>query len=269
MAMQHSQGVDDFTTVQSIFIRKRNCLLTRADFSPIFVDYYLNLMQNGMRYEEAEDTMFKRILAFFTLHLVSRPWREYHAWTINLNSPMVANYFVSGSSMTKDVVGRIFTRDVKIPERNMLFAQNLVSDREPQTSVIILPGNNVENWIEDYYRQSEQRSARAFELEGDSYALLTAQPDADENWLHNLAAEQLSTVEKDEETKLLETRTFSFRCGCTVDKILPTLRAMQSELADIISEQGYIEASCPRCGARYRITPEMLEKRMPPNSPQN
>lgn len=258
MTEQNGQPVEEFATVQAIFVRHRNCLLLRADFSPIFVDYYLNLMQHNNRNAEAEDTMFKRILAFFTLHLVSRPWQEYHAWTFNIKSPMLANYFVSGSSLTEDVVGRVFTEGVREPEKNMLFAQNLRTGKEPQTSVINIAGEDVIGWVEEFYRQSEQRQARAFELEGDTYALLTAQPGADHDWLSELTAQDILEIAEKEETKLLETRKFRFRCGCTVEKILPTLRAMKQDFADLLSEQGFLEASCPRCGAKYKVTADML-----------
>lgn len=258
MTEQNGHPVEEFSTVQAIFVRHRNCLLLRANFSPIFVDYYLNLMQHGNRNAEAEDTMLKQLLAFFTLHLVSRPWQEYHAWTLNLKSPMVANYFVSGSSLSEDVVGRVFTEGVKVPEKNMLFAQNIRTGKEPQTSVITLPGDDVIGWVEDFYRQSEQRQARAFAPEGDTFALLAAQPGADHDWLSELSAEDVKNIEQQEETKLLETRKFTFRCGCTVEKILPTLRAMKKEFADILSEQGYLEASCPRCGAKYKVSADLL-----------
>ena len=118
MTEQSGQPVEEFTTVQAIYVRKRNCLLLRADFSPLFVDYYLHLMQHKQRNAEAEDTMFKQLLAFFTLHLVSRPWQEYHAWTLNIREPMLANYFVSGSSLTEDVIGRVFTKDVRTNRMN-------------------------------------------------------------------------------------------------------------------------------------------------------
>lgn len=255
--------VEDFTTVHSLFVRKRNCLLLRADFSPLFVDYYLHLMQHGLRNRETEDTMLKQLMAFFTLHLVSRPWKEYHAWTLNIKTPTLANYFVSGSSLSEDVVARAFTEGVREPEANMLFAQDMRPDRETRTSVITLPGTSVANWVEDYYRQSEQRQARAFALEGDSFALLTAQPDADHDWLSELTADGAAHLDESEELHPLETRRFTFRCGCTVEKILPVLRAMHRDFADQLSEQGYLEASCPRCGAVYHITPDMLSGSSP------
>lgn len=258
MTDNNGQPVEEFATVQAVFVRQRNCLMLRAEMTPLFVDYYLNLMQHNNRNAEAEDSMFKQLLAFFTLHLVSRPWQEYHAWTFNIKAPMLANYFVSGSSLTEDVIGRVFTKDVREPEKNMLFAQNIRTGKEPHTSVITLPGEDVIAWVEDFYRQSEQRVARAFELENENFVLITAQPGADIDWLSELTAEQVKEIDTTEELKQLETRKFTFRCGCTVDKILPTIRAMKQDFADILEEQGYIEASCPRCGAKYNITAEQL-----------
>lgn len=255
---QQPEKIAEFTTVESVFVRGRNALLLRADFSPLFVDYYLHLMQQGMRNEPCEDGIFKELLALFTLHLVSRPWQEYHAWTVNTKSPSLANYFVSGSSVDEEVVGRAFTENVREPEKNMLFAQNLARGKEPQTSVITLPEGKVTEWVESYYRQSEQRLARAFDLGNDRYALLAAQPGADHDWLDSLTAEDVAAIDTTEQTKLLETRKFYFRCGCTAEKILPVLRAMHRDFADQLSEQGFIEASCPRCGATYRFTAEMV-----------
>ena len=34
---------------------------------------------------------------------------------------------------------------------------------------------------------------------------------------------------------------------------------MKHDFADQLSEQGYIEASCPRCGATYRLTADMVK----------
>lgn len=257
---QQQVSVDEFTTIQAVFVRQRNCLLLRGDMSPLFVDYYLHLMQHGLRNAECEDAVVKQLLAYFTLHLVSRPWQEYHAWTFNTCTPSLANYFVSGSSTDEEVVCRAFTEGVREPEANMLFAQNLRRNKEPQTSVITLGNGSVESWIEAYYRQSEQRMARAFDLGGDRYALLAAQPGADHDWLEALTVEDVQRIDETEQCKLLETRKFYFRCGCTVEKILPVIRAMQHDFADQLSEQGYVEASCPRCAASYRITADMLNK---------
>lgn len=255
---------NDFIDVESVFIRHRNCLLLRAEFSPVFTDYYLHLMQHGLRHEETLDSDLKKVMAYFMLHLVSRPWAEYHAWTLNLKRPVVANIFVSGSSLTKSVVARAFTEDVRVPDENMLYAQMIRDGKQPQTSVIILHGDTPEHWVEDYYAQSEQRPARCFDLGDDRFALLAAQPDADLDWLRAATDETIRLIEEQEETRILETRRFRFYCGCSVDKILPALRAMKGNLADLLSERGNIEVTCPRCAAAYRITTDMLN---PPDSP--
>lgn len=252
------QFVPEYTTVHSIYVRQRNCLLLQADFSPIFVDFYLHLMQHALQCKEPEVGAFKQLLALFTLHLVSRPWQEHHAWTLNVKTPSLANYFVAGSSLTEDVVGRIYTDDVREPESNILYAQNIAKNKEAQTSVIPLNGDTPIDWVEAYYRQSEQRPARAFELEGDRFVLITAQPGADFDWLAELTTEQVAHLSESEELHQLETRRFTFRCGCSVERILPAVRAMQKDFADILAEQGHLEVSCPRCGVSYHLTPEML-----------
>lgn len=253
-----SRFVPEYATVRSIFVRQRNCLLLQADFSPIFVDFYLHLMQHALPCRETEASVFKQLLALFTLHLVARPWQEHHAWTLNVKTPTLANYFVAGSSLTEDVVGRIYTEEVREPESNILYAQNIAKNKEAQTSVIPLSGDSPIEWVEAFYRQSEQRPARAFELEGDDYALITAEPGADFDWLAELTADQVAHLSETEELHQLETRRFTFRCGCSIDRILPAVRAMQKDFADILAEQGHLEVSCPRCGVSYHLTPEML-----------
>ena len=47
--------VEEFITVESIFVRGRNCLALRSKFSPLFTDYFLPLMQYGLRNEEVYD----------------------------------------------------------------------------------------------------------------------------------------------------------------------------------------------------------------------
>jgi len=258
---QSPKPVDGFTTVESIFVRHRNCLMLTADFSSIFTDHYLLLMQNKLRYPALEDGLFKDLLAFFTLHLVSRPWKEYHAWTLNLCQPAAATLFVSGSSLTEDVIGRVYSEGVKVPNQNIFFTQNIVEGRDSQNSIIHPHGESMSAWIEDYYLQSEQRQARAFHLGGDQYALFSAEPGADHDWLDALDAEYVSQMvkrESPEETKILETRRFYFRCGCTLEKIIPTIRALMTDLSDIINKDGHLEVSCPRCGVVYIVKPQML-----------
>lgn len=250
---------DEYVTIRSIFVRHRNCLVLQGHFSPLFTDYYLNLMQHGHRNEEPFDTMFKELLAYFTLYLVSRPWAEQHSWTVNLRTPGPANLFVTGSSLTESVVGRVFTQDIRVPDHNTLYAQLLREGKEPLSSVVKVESGKPVGWVEDFYQQSEQRPARCFELPDECFTLVSAQPSADLDWLFDLTAEKMQTLESDEETKVLETRKFRFYCGCTLDKILPTLKAMKDRFDELFDGHPTIEISCPRCGAVYEVSRETLE----------
>src|SRR5688572_23230542 len=107
---------EEFTKVESIFVRHRNALLVRGQFTPIYTDYYLHLMQHGIRHAADLDQMLKDALAMLTLHLTARPWAETIAWTANLRAPRI-NLFVTGGSVAEAITGRIFTEDVREPDR--------------------------------------------------------------------------------------------------------------------------------------------------------
>ena len=99
---------EEFTTIESIFVRHRNALLVRGQFTSIYTDYYLHLMQHSIRPPAELDQMLKDMTALLTLHLVSRPWAETIAWTANLRAPRI-NLFVTGSSLEESITGRVFT----------------------------------------------------------------------------------------------------------------------------------------------------------------
>lgn len=251
--------VEEFITVESIFVRERNCLVLRSRFSPLFTDYYLHLMQYGLRNEEPFDSLLKELMAYFTLYMASRPWAEQHAWTVNLKTPAPANLFVTGSSLTESVVGRLFTQGIKKPEENTLYSTLLRKDAEPRYSVVPIPGESPAQWVEKFYKQSEQRNARCIELPDECYTMVTAQPDADEEWLSSLTVEKMARLEEEENTRILETRRFHFYCGCTLERILPTLKTLQEKKEDLFQGEEYLEVTCPRCAAIYHVTKKNLE----------
>lgn len=255
-----SDIVSEYTVVRSFYVRHRNCLLLQAEFSPLFVGFYLHQMQHDLHPSPEHAELFKHLLAFFTLFLVSRPWNEHHAWTVNVKAPQSVNLFVAGSSLSEDVVGRIFTENVRETDTTLLYAQDSCQNRDTHTSVIPLSGEYVSTWVEEFFRRSEQRQARAFCGEGDVFYLVVAEPNADFDWLSELLNSDVVHVTQTEESKLLETRRFTFRCGCSVAKITPVLHALKRDFADVLSEQGYLDVSCPRCGVKYTITTDMLNR---------
>ncbi len=243
--------------VESIFVRHRNILMVRAQFTAIYTDYYLHLMEQKLHYKEELDQKLKDLMAVLTLHLVARPWAETIAWTVNLRSPKV-NLFATGSSIFENITGHLFTENVKEPAFNILYSQTLVKNMEGRRSHVALETEDALEWIETYYLQSEQRPARAFRMADEQFVLLAAQPDADLEWLKNLSIENVANILEREETSLLETRKFHFHCGCSVDKILPALQAWKDRKDELFQGDPVIEASCPRCGAKYFVTPDMI-----------
>lgn len=249
---------EEFTKIESIFVRHRNALLLRGQFTPIYTDYYLHYMQHGIRPAPELDQMLKDTLALLTLHLVARPWSESIAWTANLRAPRI-NLFVTGSSFDEAVTGRIFTEDVREPDRNYFYAQTTtVENSKPSLSTLEIKGKDPIAWLSQYYDQSEQRPARAFRLEDENFAIIAAQPDCDLEWLASLDEAAVAKITDTEETTLLETRRFRFHCGCTLDKILPILGGWKDRLDDLFGDAASISIQCPRCAAKYEVTREMI-----------
>ncbi len=250
--------VAEFTVVESIFVRHRNALLLRSQFTSMYTDYYLHLMQHEIRPPGELDQMLKDALAMLTLHLVARPWAESIAWTANLRAPRI-NLFVAGGSFDEAITGRIFTEDVREPDRNFFYAQTTTAEsREPRLSTMEIEGKDPVDWVSQYYNQSEQRPGRAFRLEDENFALVAAQPDCDLEWLESLDAESVAKITETEETTILETRRFRFHCGCTLEKILPILGGWRDRLDDLFEGAEFINLQCPRCAARYRVTRDMI-----------
>ncbi len=249
---------DDFTKIESIFVRHRNCLLLRGQFTGIYTDHYIHLMENGIRYPTELDQMLKDGLAMLTLHLTARPWTETIAWTANLRAPRI-NLFVTGSSSQAYITGRVFTEDIREPDRNFFYSQTTVPNSpEPRLSTMEVEGRDPIAWVSQFYAQSEQRPARAFRLPDENFALIAAQPDADLGWLESLEAAQVSAICETEETNLLETRLFRFHCGCTVEKILPILGGWRDKPDELFHGDDSISVQCPRCAASYVITRDMI-----------
>lgn len=250
--------VEEFTRVESIFVRHRNVLAVRAQFTPIYTDHYLHLMQQNLRYADELDGMLKELYAMLTLHAVARPWAETIAWTVNLRAPRV-NFFATASSTQEMITGRLFTEDVREPDRNLFYSQTTTRPgEEPRTSTLQVDGKDPLFWLSQYYMQSEQRPARAFRLPDETYVLMAAQPDFDEEWLEGLTTDAVAAMEETEETKVLETRRFRFHCGCTLEKILPVLGSWKERPDALFGDSDQITVQCPRCAASYQVSRDML-----------
>jgi molecular chaperone Hsp33 len=248
------------TVVTTDFVRHRNALLARADFGPLFTDYYLHLAEHGLRHTAVQDRLFKDALAAFALHCASRPAHEHLAWTLNFQQPRL-NLFLAGDNEDFTVAGRLFTGNVREAERNVFFSDLLPRrGAETRRSVVDFDGSDALKAVEAYYAGSEQRPARCFYLGGDEYALLSAHPDCDEAWFASEDPISIRTVAERETLAPIERRAYRWACGCNQRKILGALApAFRARPEEMFGGAESIRVQCPRCAATHVVTREAME----------
>jgi molecular chaperone Hsp33 len=246
--------------VTADFVRHRNVLLLQADMSPLFVDYYLHLADQGIRHTPEQDAQLKEALTAFTLHAASRPRNEYLSWTIGLQGPPL-NLFMAGDNEDCTVIGRIFTENVREAPTNLLFSE-LMAGRgsEKRRSVVDFEGPDIFRAAETFYAKSEQRPARFFDLGEERHALLLSHPDSDEAWLRNVTLDELKDLNRTQTLARIERRLYRWHCGCEQRKILAALApAARQGLGDLFGDGEVIQVQCPRCAANHTITREAME----------
>jgi molecular chaperone Hsp33 len=267
--MSHETApVESSLEVTTWFVRQRNALLARAEFGPLYVDYYLHQADHGLRYASAHDQRLKDTLAALVLHAAGRPWNETIAWTLHLQEPLL-NLFACADNSFGHIVGQAFTEDIRETRENLFFSDVVAGHKPRRRSVISFDGSDIFQALEDFYIQSEQRPARMFRLADEDFALLSAQPDCDETWLRSIDLAGIAAVEETEELGFLEKRTYRWECGCSQDRMCEVLApAMRADAAELFGDEPSLRITCPRCGVRHAITRETLEayiSRHPPS----
>jgi molecular chaperone Hsp33 len=245
--------------IQTRFVRSRNALLAGADFGDLFVDYYLHLQKHEIRPAPEADALFKKALAAFVLHCASRPRNELTAWTINFQHPLL-NIFLTADNETGAVAGRVFEDNVKELPENIFYSDTVKVGQPKRRSAVSFEGPDPIAAAEKFYLQSEQRTARYFQLAEEDYALLTEHPDCDLAWLNVLTVEQVRDLSKTETVVPVERRVYRWHCGCNQERMLEVLApTMKQNPEELFGDEEKIEIRCPRCGARYAITREAME----------
>src|SRR4051794_30627069 len=193
-----AQGLE----VRTYFVRERNALLARAEFSELYVDYYLHQGQHSYQHAPRHDEMLKEGLAALVLHCASRPRQEIVAWTIHFEEPLL-NPFVTGNNRIGTVAGQLFTDNVKHKGHHLFLSDVVREDDMPRRSAVEFEGTNLFRAVEHLYTQSEQRPARYFQLGPEEFVMLSAQPGSDLDWLEQLDNEAVRTLDEREILSLL------------------------------------------------------------------
>lgn len=250
------------TLVTNYFVRGRNVLLSRADFSNLYAEYYEHLKQHDLDFGPDVDEYFKSFLAAFVLHSGSRPRNEVLAWTIHFSEPLLNLFFGSDTELST-CTGRAFVEAVKQDEQNLFYQEQVVQGKPPHQSIVSFDEQDTKSVVETYYLQSEQRPARLFHLGQNEYVFVTAHPDFDEAWFKCLTLDEINVIDERETLSKIETRNFRWFCGCHHDKILDVLApVMKSDPDCLFGDDELIQVNCPRCGARYRVSRESMEDKV-------
>ena len=245
--------------VTSWFVRRRNALFAKAEFSQLYVDYYLHLSDQAIKVEPEHDALFKRALAAFVLHAASRPHNELTAWTIHFQQPLV-NLFLAGDNADGTVTGRVFTENVKELPANLFFSDVVRGTQPKRRSSVEFSGADPLAAVEAFYRRSEQRPARYFQTGEEEFALVVAHPDYDEAWFEALTVDAVRALADTEELGLLEKRVHRWHCGCNQARMLEVLAPVfRQEGEALFGGEEKLEIRCPRCAARHVVTREALE----------
>lgn len=235
------------------FVRGRNALLCAADFGPMFMDMYLHLGRLGVVLGDGADGRLKLLLASLTLHASARPRDETIAWTLHFEEEGV-NLFAVAENPTGRVTGQVFHRMVRSLPGNVLHAETATASGARRRSAVDFRGADPLEAAAAYFRQSEQRPARLFELEGDEFALLSAQPDCDMDWLEAVGAPEVRAAVSDAGRPPLETRIYRFECGCTPQRIAEAIGpAVRRDPEGAFGAEDWLRVGCPRCGIMHEI----------------
>ena len=144
-------------------------------------------------------------------------------------------------------------------------------------SIVPITGGSIAECLQAYFETSEQLRTRMWlsaDGERATGMLLQRLPEAantpdEDAWcrvttlagtltddeLKNLANEELlHRLFHEEDVRLFEPRTVSFRCGCTRDRVVNVLRMLGlEEVRSVIEEAGEVRVACEFCNRKYEF----------------
>lgn len=246
-------------TVERYILRDRDAMLGFGDFGDLFAAYHTHVKKWNLPLDPLGTVMMHQALAGAALQLSFRVVDETTAWTINVDRP-AANLFVTGGGRENKLTGQYFVEDVESTGDNRLFVQRSHPKRETTRSVLNVDGIDLFDIFQDYYWRSEQLPVRFVEISSTQMACVYALPGADAAWVRSLDGAAVRDL-RDASREPIESRPFTFDCGCDGDRIARTLVGMYREdPEEIFQGDAVIEAKCPRCGTLWGIDRQLFDR---------
>jgi molecular chaperone Hsp33 len=155
--------------------------------------------------------------------------------------------------------------------------------------IVALDGDSLASCLEGYFQRSEQLATRVW-LRADGKnatgMLLQQLPNPKPNverWQHlstiadTIRDEELLTLDAEtllyrlyhqDSVRLFESKALIAHCQCSSERVAKALISIgQSELEDILQEQGQIETNCEFCNRHYQFSPEDISALFEQNTP--
>jgi molecular chaperone Hsp33 len=238
--------------------RDHEVMVATGDFARLFTGWREHAIRWELGVDGLGEIMMHQGLAGAALQLAFRVPEESTAWTVNVSRPP-ANLFVTGGGLHQGICGRYFDDGVEDTGFNRLFVQRSHPQKELQRSAVRVEGLDVLEIFEQFFRESEQGSARFVELDATRFAMVLGLPGADPGWVAGL--DTAAVRELLDTSRELDTREFVLHCGCNPDRVAGTLARMFADQADeFFRGEAVVEALCPRCGARHLLDRKTFDR---------
>jgi molecular chaperone Hsp33 len=245
-------------TIRRTVHRERHAMVAWGDFAQLFTGWHEHALRWELAVDGLGEVMMHQGLAGAALQLAFRVPEESTAWTVNISRPE-ANLFLTGGGVHHGITGRYYDEGVQDTGFNRLFVQRAHPHKQVQRSVLHVEGIDVLEIFEQFFRDSEQASARFLELGEAEYGMVLGLPTADRDWVRGL--DQAALRELLDEGSSLDEREFLLQCGCSPDKVAGTLARMFADQADeFFAGESVVEALCPRCGARHLLDRKTFDR---------
>lgn len=253
----------------SDYIRSREVFLIHVDTSQYLIDYYHQRRDLASTTKAEHDEKLKELIASFAIHLAARTALESHAWTLHIVSDEPYSLFVTGNTGEIDdagvatgfLVGHILTEHIRHSDTHAMHAQ-FTSRGKTFKSYVRCDTSDIVSMVETFYRQSEQRPLRIKLSDNSDTAIgLAALPGYDHDWFDKVDLEELMRGSAELDKTRMRTCKFSFSCDCSPEKLIPFFRNLGDDtIRELYQDDPEIVISCPRCGRRFAIKREALEK---------
>lgn len=258
----------DETLIACDFVRQHSVLLTHGDLRPLFERWHRHYDEHRLDLDPALANHFETGLAVFVLHLAGQSRNRHMTWTVAPGEPH-ASFLFAGSTGDGEVTGRVFTENIATFDKGRFYQDNIIAGKGPFRSYAEFPrGADFPEAAAHYYADAEQRPALFFHLGECRFAMAHAHPDYDEGWFATLDADVIAKTLAAGDLARIETRAFSWRCGCEDrTRLLAVLgAAAKGDPGQLFGDALEIEVRCPRCAARHRVTRAQLNLAAP-NTP--